>query len=216
MNRFVDWVNRQRHNRGFGIQSPSTFFFATQVLKERLPYYAYPLLDMIADEERSLSRRHIRELFRITNHFSPKSIIAAGSPAAACAMAAARPEAAKHCINEEVPGTIACKALEELGCPIRIGSSGTLLGNTVEGTDGFGMLYIGKVANYAELFDIALRHTNENSIVIVEEIHRDKAKEEWWQKIVDNPEAVITYDLYSYGIVLFNKERHKQHYTFKR
>ena len=45
MFKFGDWINRQRHNRGFGIQSPSTFFFITQVLREKLPYYAYDELD---------------------------------------------------------------------------------------------------------------------------------------------------------------------------
>ena len=50
MGRISDWINRQRHNRGYGVQSPSAFFFVTQVLKERLPYYAYPILEEIAKE----------------------------------------------------------------------------------------------------------------------------------------------------------------------
>ena len=65
MGRISDWINRQRHNRGYGVQSPSSFFFVTQVLKERLPYYAYPILEEIAKEEKNSAKR-LKELFRIT------------------------------------------------------------------------------------------------------------------------------------------------------
>ena len=61
------WINRKRHNRGFGIQSPSAFFFVTQVLKEKLPYYAYEELDAIAIECGGMNREACRRLFRIAN-----------------------------------------------------------------------------------------------------------------------------------------------------
>ena len=48
--KFSDWINRMRHKRGFGVQSPTAFFFVTQVLKEKLPYYAYGQIDRIATQ----------------------------------------------------------------------------------------------------------------------------------------------------------------------
>lgn len=213
--RLGDWINRKRHNRGFGIQSPSAFFFITQVLRERLPYYHYPLLDAIANEENGISRKHARELFRITNDYNPERIIAAGSHTAACAMALAKPAAVKHSISGTAPGKKACRLLAELGCDIARGDTAELLSKILEESGKTGMLYIGSCDNYAELWDIAMRHVNEESVVVIEGIHRNKALEQWWQGVVDNPATIITYDLYSYGIVLFNKNRYKQNYKLK-
>lgn len=211
-----DWVNRQRHNRGYGIQSPSTFFFITQVLKERLPYYSYPILNAIAEQEKSISKKHARELFRITNHYRPESIIAAGSPVAACAMTMARPAATKFSIGNAEPSAEVAEVLEAYGCTIKRGDTGALLEESLTELGRTSMLYIGYGDNYAELFDIALKHVNERSIIVIEGIHRDKAIKRWWQEVVNNPTTILTHDFYSYGIVLFNSERRKQHYTFKR
>lgn len=216
MLKFGDWVNRKRHNRGFGIQSPSTFFFITEVLRERLPYYFYPQLDTIADEGNSISRKRAKELFRITNHHNPRNCIATGSSVAACAMAAAKPTAQKRCIDETPPGDMASRMLETLNCPTMTGNMPTLLKMAIEELQGVDMLYIGNVTEYAELWNIAVKHVNEDSIIVVEGIHGNKAIESWWQEVVESPATVITYDLYSCGIALFNKERYKQNYKLKR
>jgi hypothetical protein len=62
----------------------------------------------------------------------------------------------------------------------------------------------------------ALPYTNENSIIVIEGIHSDDSTKAWWQTLIDDPATIITYDLYHIGILLFNKERIKQHYTLKR
>ena len=62
----------------------------------------------------------------------------------------------------------------------------------------------------------ALQHTDSNSLIVIAGIHRDKAAQEWWQRVVDRRETVITFDMYSYGLLFFNRERIKQHYKLKR
>lgn len=47
------------------------------------------------------------------------------------------------------------------------------------------------------------------TVLIVEGIWRDKA---FWREMVDDQRAVVTFDLYYCGIVLFDKKRAKQHY----
>ena len=258
MGRIGDWINRQRHNRGYGIQSPSSFFFVTQVLKERLPYYAYPMLETIATEE-GVPAKKLKELFRITNHHKPANCIAIGSPAAACAMTTARPSVVKHCITDncdccEKPGVgfwalvvqgIATSIdalsvgltiseynftealLASYDCQIRNGDLLEQLKITLEEVGEVGMLYIGRSPQHAELLKEALPYTNENSIIVIEGIHglnekltsaipSDDSTKAWWQTLIDNPATIITYDLYHIGILLFNKERIKQHYTLKR
>lgn len=210
--RIGDWVNRQRHNRGYGVQSPSSFFFVTQVLKERLPYYSYPKIEEIA-EAYGCSAQRLKELFRITNHHTPANCIAAGSAAAAFAMAMARPSAEKYSITDVAPDRQESLMLKECGCLILHGNSVEILEQTLKRTKELGMLYIGDCTNRAELLETAMRYTNSNSIIVIDGIHRDEATREWWRSLVEKPQTVITYDLYSTGILLFNNERIKQHYT---
>lgn len=215
MGKIGDWINRQRHNRGYGIQSPSSFFFITQVLKERLPYYAYTILGTIAKEE-AYSDRRLKELFRITNYHKPTNCIAIDSVAAACAMSTACPSTIKHCISSEQPSISTNALLTNYGCQIKEGTPLEIFRTTLEEVGEIGMLYIGNTPQRAELLETALRYTNDNSLIVIEGIHNDRTIEEWWQTVIEKQETIITYDLYSYGLLYFNKERIKQHYTLKK
>lgn len=210
-----DWVNRQRHNRGYGVQSPSEFFFVTQVLKEHLPYYAYAYLETIATEEKC-NKKHLKELFRITNHHSPSNCIAIGSVPAACAISTARPSVEKYCITDNAINKETSEFLAHHKCKTLEGEMTELLESALKELGGVGMVYIGNCKEHAELLETALRYTNGKSIIVVEGIHRNKEVQKWWKSIVESTETVVTYDLYSYGLLYFNRERRKQHYTLKR
>ena len=215
MGRIGDWINRQRHNRGYGIQSPSSFFFVTQVLKERLPYYAYPTLEAIAEEEGYPTKR-VKELFRIANHHTPANCIAIGSPAIACAMTTARESVTTYCIADTTPAEKAKSILRKCGCKVLESDIQKAFATVLDEVKEIGMLYIGNIAQRGELLETAMRYTNGNSLIVIDAIHDTPATVAWWQTIINNPATIVTYDMYSYGLLYFNKERIKQHYTLKR
>lgn len=207
-----EWINRKRHNRGFGIQSPSSFFFITQVLKERLPYYAYPTLDKAVGGN-IRKQRHFRELFRITNYLQPTGCISIESAEAAYAMSLAKPSATHYAIAPA--GTPRTQTLlADNGC--HIAASIEELPEIISRTGTVGMLYIKATDNIDSLVQTVLSHTNNDSIIVVDGINRNKATREWWQQIVKDNRTIVTYDMYSYGLLFFDKERIKQHYTLKR
>lgn len=212
------YINRIRHNRGYGVQSPSAFFFVTEVLKEKLPYYAYSIIEEIADKKGFFSNRHAKELFRIANHFNPAGCIAVESPEAAAITALARPISRKYCITGD-PGCIK-ESIKELlaqhDCRIAGGDIRIALSKAIAETGNIGLLYIGSCEEQASLLAAALPHTNKKSIIIVEGINRDKECRTWWQDITEDPRTIVTYDMYSYGILLFDDEKRKQNYTLKR
>ena len=213
MLKFGDWINRKRHNRGYGVQSPSAFFFVTQVLRERLPYYAYTTLDRAVGGNRA-KRKHFRELFRITNHLQPTSCISVGSAGAACAMAASRPSVPHYAIAPSAMNAEAKELLTAGGCHII--ESVEQLPAIIGHTGGIGMLYINATDEAYGLIKAVLPYTNKNSVIIVDGLNRSKATKEWWQQLIGDKTTVITYDMHSYGLLFFDKERIKQHYTLKR
>ena len=213
MLKFGDWINRKRHNRGYGVQSPSAFFFVTQVLRERLPYYAYPTLDRAVGGNRA-KRKHFRELFRITNHLQPTSCISVGSAGAACAMAASRPSVPHYAIAPSAMNAEAKELLTAGGCHII--ESVEQLPAIIGHTGGIGMLYINATDEAYGLIKAVLPYTNKNSIIVVEGINRDTKSRTWWQEVTSDPRTIVTYDAQSYGILFFDNEKCKQNYTLRR
>jgi hypothetical protein len=197
MLKFGDLINRLRHNRGFGVQSPSAFYFVTQVLKEKLPYYAYNEVDAAAKKHGTKKKKYYRRLFRVANYLKPQSIIIVGkeSHAARTALAAARQSAILASFDD---------AKEAF---LRAITSGTLPSPL--------LVYIGECDNYAQACDTAIKKADNNSAIIVEGIHQTAQKAQWWAEVIKSPHCVVTYDLYSAGILLFDKEKPKQHYTLK-
>ena len=206
------WINRKRHNRGFGIQSPSAFFFITQVLKERRAYYAYAQLDRIAGRAR---KRHLRELFRIANYLQPANSISVGAADAACAMLLAKPSVQHYAFLHSTGVKSEAKSLlHSNGCHVI--NDMEQFNSIIKEVDRVGMLYIDATEETMSLVQAAMPHTNAKSVIVIAGIHRNKKIRELWQQIVNDTTTVITYDMYSYGLLFFDKERKKQHYTLKR
>lgn len=87
LSRLMHSLGRFRHGRGFGVHSPFAFAFILRTLRERTPYYAYPLLNerrrMVKHSHgkghRPISAAHVRMIFRIVNRFSPSAVVEIGS-----------------------------------------------------------------------------------------------------------------------------------------
>lgn len=217
MLKFSDWINRIRHNRGFGVQSPTAFFFVTQVLKEKLPYYAYNDIDRIARTCGTHSKSYCRRLFRITNYMRPKSIIATGAQAAAplCAIAAAACNAQITYISKGDIPHAAEQYLAQRGCNIPQGDSSQQLAQALQAQKEPLLLFIGSTSDLASTLRTALRQPHKQTVIIIDGIHKSPERLQQWDEAVKSSQTVVTYDLYSLGILLFDNEKQKQHYTLK-
>ena len=85
--RYRTALARHHRSRGFGIHSPSAYKFVTQVLRERLPYYAYDDLRTLrkalhACGERCPGDHEMQLLFRVVNHLAPQHILLVGADSA--------------------------------------------------------------------------------------------------------------------------------------
>lgn len=76
--RTIDYLSRIGKARGFGIQSPWAYSFVTDVIMERLPYYAYEEIERSFPDSRERKRQKL--YFRIRNfiHDAPLRVIKVG------------------------------------------------------------------------------------------------------------------------------------------
>lgn len=102
--RYRTALSRHHRSQGFGIHSPFAFRFVLDVLRERLPYYAYDDIAQLRAavvhavshhwrHPRIISAKNAKMLFRLVNFFNPPCILQVGTSygvSTACMMAVDR------------------------------------------------------------------------------------------------------------------------------
>ena len=211
------WIYRLRHNRGYGVQSPAAFYFVMNVLREcKHPYYMYPLIERIAKSAGDYSPKHCRRLFRIANYLQPHNMIllSAGKGASAFALTAGCRNAMSIAIGEKPEAAISQMLSTNSRYSEREGDPIEQLQTVIEQNSPIGLLYIGNTPHYNEAVEKCLPAVNKKSVIIVEGIRKNRQIKKWWQATIADKRIVVSMDLYNTGILTFNNEYKKQHYTF--
>lgn len=184
------WLRRSRHSRGFGVQSPWAYRFIRYVVNEHYPYYAYDDLSRLYEGYPKQIQKLCRLYFRIANFWQAEQALDYS--------------AASETDVNRLYGTFmkrGCNKLEVV--PVRRAgdfSSVRLMRLSVEG-------------DYRQVFEKAVSLANASTIIIVEQIKRDKESRTFWKSIVDDPRCISTFDLYYCGIIFFDKKRYKENYV---
>lgn len=184
------WLRRSRHSRGFGVQSPWAYRFIRYVVNEHYPYYAYDDLSRLYEGYPKQIQKLCRLYFRIANFWQAEQALDYS--------------AASETDVIRLYGTFmkrGCNKLEVV--PVRHAgdfSSVRLMRLSVEG-------------DYRQVFEKAVSLANASTMIIVEQIKRDKESRTFWKSIVDDPRCISTFDLYYCGIIFFDKKRYKENYV---
>ena len=80
----------------------------------------------------------------------------------------------------------------------------------------FGLLYVGEASEHLSVVRQAIECASQDSVIIVDTKRRTREIENFWQEIKQNPAVAVTFDLYSMGVLFFDKSYKKQHYTLKK
>jgi hypothetical protein len=67
--------------------------------------------------------------------------------------------------------------------------------------------------DYRSLVDKALEHLPSSSVIIIENIKRNKEAEAYWTELVSDSRTGISFDLYYCGVIFLNKDMVKQSYV---
>lgn len=192
------WVRLKRfsHRRGYGVHSPFAFNFLTYVVYERGEYYAYR--DLAARHPVSFFRRgsHLvkcrKFLFRLANHVHPVVIRLVGDIGVAeadylssgcCSAAVARGGGGAEGQGSEAGASLP----KELVC-------------------------VGRDVPPGEWAALVARPRAEDSACLIAGIHRSAGSRQAWDEVKRLDAVVVSFDLYDYGLVFFDRSKQRQHY----
>ena len=212
------WIRRKRNSWGYGVQSPSDFYFVQHVLREQSPYYGYEVLEALTANygNRLPSYPEItnRLLFRLADYTHAEQIIEIGAGLSTFAMATGHPFANHTAITNDKACHEAMKSLSENYPQVTLknGDEMALFKQYINERQTIGMLHIAHTECHREIIEAALPHVTDRTLIVIEDIRASKEKQTWWKSLQENPLMGITYDLGDIGLIFFNRSRSKETY----
>ena len=212
------WIRRKRNSWGYGVQSPSDFYFVQHVLRERSPYYGYENLKELEQQYRphlpSYSSVTNQLLFRLANYAHLEHIVEVGAGISAFAMILGHPFAHLTAITTDEGCS---KTMESLfnayhQATLKKGDEMDLFQQFISEHRSIGMLHIAHTEHYREIVDAALPYADSHTLIIIENLRASKEKQVWWKNLQESPKTGITYDLGHIGLLFFNRSRSKETY----
>lgn len=160
-------------------------------------------------------------LFRLTNYFKSQNILQLGPAMGLSTLYLTSYSTGLHCIAlENIPefAQIAREAFTKLArnpIDLRVGNYKDLLPQALEEMQNVDFVFFNTLyeqQNNLWLFNECVKHVHDHTVFVFEGIDANRKMRDCWQEIRIHPEVVVTLDLFSIGIVFFNKRLHKRDY----
>jgi len=224
-----------RYRKGYGVHSPFTYNLITKVIEEKTPYYVFEDIENFRKEllnsesffkiptlQETQSKNYGALLFRLINFFKCRSVLQIGSSTGVMSLYLALP----------LRNSCNCYVLEErtgLLDFVRVFAENHSLKNLhwMEGVyaenlrrlktkiascDFIFINAMGDAEKTNEAIHLAETLVSRNTVMVIDNIQRDKSMKKLWQKFKSREDVGLTIDLLSLGLVFFNTQLHKQHY----
>lgn len=183
LKRYIVWLRRMSHSRGFGVQSPSAYRFIRYVLCEHYPYYAYAELRLQYPSLPWLVRKRMELYFRIANYRQAEYFVSNGDDAQLLS-AYVGSGCCRTCVVDDLRND--CDRVEVARvCP-------------VEGCEAY--------------LDRLLQHTDNQTMIVIEDIADNAIARRMWQRLLNSKKVSVSYDLYWAGVAFFDTDRFKTNY----
>ncbi|MCD8269013.1 MAG: SAM-dependent methyltransferase [Parabacteroides sp.] len=169
----------------------------------------------------AIKPKHGALLFRLTNYFKSKNILQLGTSMGLSTLYLTSYASGLRCIAlENVPefADIARIVFDKAArnpVDLRTGSYKDLLPQALEDIKEVDFVFFNTLyeqQNNVWLFNECIKHIHDGSVFVFEGIKASRRMREFWKEICAHPEVTVTIDLYSMGIVFFNRKLHKRDY----
>lgn len=175
--------------------------------------------DIVARE--AIKPKHGALLFRLANYFKPQNILQVGTSVGLSTLYLTSYATELRCIAlEECPelASVARITFEKAArnpVDLRTGDYRELLSGALNELGMVDFVFFNALSeqqNNAWLFNECMKQAHDGSVFVFEGIKTSRKMRELWEYIGGHPDVTVTVDLYSMGIVFFNKKLHKRNY----
>ena len=222
-----------RYRKGFGVHSPFVFNLITKVIEEKCSYYSFYDIELLRKQllqtrsigeivkREAIRPKHGALLFRLTNYFKSRNILQIGTTMGLSTLYLTSYATGLRCIVlENIPefAAIARQAFAKEGrnpIDLRIGNYKDLLPQALNDINSLDFVFFNTLYEQQKnlwLFNECMKYVHNDTVFVFEGIKASRKMREFWKEICACPEVTVTLDLYSLGIVLFNKKLHKRDY----
>ena len=185
--RYLHWLHRIRYCRGFGVQSPSAYRFIRYVINEHYPYYAYDELRKELPHIDLLTRKRMELYFRIANFRQASLWI-------------------DYCRRDDNIATYVQRGCQATRVMNICDSKHVIDNSKIE------VLRICPIDGCDTILDVALKHVDDCTLFIIEDIGYNDTAKRLWQTLHESNLTSVSYDLYYLGIAFFDRKRFKNNY----
>ena len=229
--------------KGYGVHSPFVFDLITNVIEDRCGYYSYHDIALIRKQltqnntfihykgKRLKVKQAVRRygislkegefLFRLTNYFKPRTILAIGSSLGLTPLYLTRYDSTVQCMTlESEPdfAEIAAHLLSKETNPslqIRTGAYHESVPDSIQQFPRIDCIFTDKNVGISDLdgfFNQCLPSIHDHTFYVLAGIRSSSERYHYWQQISQHPKVTVAIDLFQMGLLFFQPKLHKRVY----
>lgn len=221
-----DYINlgmrKLRNRKGYGVHSPFAFRIITEVIEEKLPFYAYQVMQRLYPANAPLKFKVAALLFRLANRFKARHIVEVGCDGGytllPLLMVDSRTQLYTLATSVQEAQTRQHLAWfrNELSRVTFIDSLQSETFLQALPSEGIDMIVVNQLPaqmsapEFAQWVHLNLKP---DGVLFVRGIQPGQPHETLWDQVCDNEEIQVTMDLYEYGLAIRRPHFFKQHYV---
>ncbi|MCD7916195.1 MAG: SAM-dependent methyltransferase [Tannerellaceae bacterium] len=171
--------------------------------------------------QEGIKPKHGALLFRLANYFKPRSILHIGPSMGLSALYLSSYQTGANCIaleHIEEFATISRWIYERAGrnpVSLQVGAYQNTLPPVLTSLNQLDLVYFNTATETFEnewLFTTCLKYIHDQTVFVIKGIKSNKEMRAFWSAVTGRPKVTVTIDLYSMGLVFFNRKLHKRNY----
>ena len=221
---------RSKTRKGFGVHSPFVYYFLTEVVQSKHQLYAYPIIKKLRTEfvKNKLGHNYSYKtntyyqfLYRVSNYMNLNFISSVGDSNLISVFSLLYPSSASKAMvySSQMNDLNSAAFLSEYISPERTCFISELLDVSIHFPKIDFLLFSSSQGISSDLllpfFISCLPYIHDNTIVLVEDIHKSSSLKQFWQDLEKHESTTLMIDFFHFGIVFFNANYYKMmYYTF--
>ena len=210
-------VRKLKHRKGYGVHSPFAYAIITEVIEERLPYYAYQRMKRLYAKNSPIPFKVATLLFRLSNRFRTRNILEIGCDTGFSILPLLLVDS-----RNNVTTVASQHQWQETRQHLSLFTGTTDRIRSIDAIEALPDDYVADmiVVNGAPagiepttFVEWLKSHLQERGVLFVRGIQPGHQLETYWDEICECDRIEVTMDMYDYGLAIRRPRFYKQHYV---